>query len=72
MCLRNLSSSAANVSPAAPAGWIGIEMPTQVRSNVVVSFANVPNQNFGLAQAATLGGTVFNDNRTGGGTADDG
>ena len=65
------NNSLADVTPTIPAGWIGTEQPTHVRS-VAVSVADIPNQNFGLANAIPLSGRVFVDNGAGGGTANDG
>ena len=66
------NNSLADVTPNIPAGWIGTEQPSQIRSNVVVAGTDVANQNFGLANALPLSGRVFNDNGAGGGLANDG
>ena len=65
------NNNLADVTPTIPAGWIGTEQPNHVRS-VVVASTDVPNQNFGLANALPLSGRVFKDNGAGGGVANDG
>ena len=66
------NNSLANLTASIPTGWIGTEAPNQTRLNVVVLDFNLPNQNFGLYSGARLSGTVFVDNGTGGGNANDG
>jgi uncharacterized repeat protein (TIGR01451 family) len=61
-----------DVTPNLPAGWSGIEMPAQLRTNVAVTPVNLPNQNFGLVNALTLTGRVFKDTGQPSGTANDG
>jgi uncharacterized repeat protein (TIGR01451 family) len=66
------NSSTNDVIPTLPPGWIGTEMPAQLRTNVVVSAVDVPDQNFGLANLGRFSGRVFKDSGDGGGTANDG
>lgn len=61
-----------DVTPTLPAGWLGTEMSSLARSNVVVVGANLPDQNFGLVNGVALCGRVFKDTGEGGGTAHDG
>ena len=61
-----------DVTPNLPAGWSGIEMPSQFRTNVALTAVNLPNQNFGLVNALTLNGRVFKDTGQPSGTANDG
>ncbi len=63
----------ADVTPTLPAGWIGTEQPNQIRSNVAVAAAPLPDQNFGLFPGSAIRGTVFLDLGSGtGGMANDG
>ena len=66
------NNNLADVTPNIPAGWIGTEQPTYIRNNVLVTAADVANQNFGLLNGTTVIGRSFNDNGTGGGVANDG
>ena len=66
------NNTLADVTPTIPAGWSGTEQPNQTRSNVAVPAAPLPNQNFGLIHALPLGGRVFVDTGTSGGTPNDG
>jgi uncharacterized repeat protein (TIGR01451 family) len=59
------NNSLADVTPTIPAGWIGTEQPSQIRSNVIVTTTDVANQNFGLANVIPLRGRVFIDNGAG-------
>jgi uncharacterized repeat protein (TIGR01451 family) len=61
------NNNLADVTPNIPAGWIGTEQPSQIRSNVIVTTTDVVNQNFGLANVIPLTGRVFIDNGAGGG-----
>jgi uncharacterized repeat protein (TIGR01451 family) len=65
------SNSTSSVTPTAPAGWIGTESPTLSRS-ITVAAADLVNQRFGLFHGSSLAGTVFKDNGSGGGTANNG
>lgn len=60
-----------NISPYLPPGWIGTEAPTGVRQITVATVAPAV-QNFGLYNGSQLTALVFNDNGSGGGTANDG
>jgi uncharacterized repeat protein (TIGR01451 family) len=62
-----------DMTPTIPAGWIGTEAPTQVRTGIVVPINQkaVFDQDFGLFNGIKLTGTVFQDDG-GGGTANDG
>lgn len=66
----NGSSAAADVAPAAPAGWLGTEVPTLSRA--VTLATDVPPLNFGLFRGSSVSGSVFADTGAGGGTANDG
>jgi len=61
-----------DVTPNLPAGWIGMEMPNQIRTNVVITAGDLPDQNFGLLNGTTISGRVFRDTGAGGGVANDG
>ncbi|MDQ8021807.1 MAG: hypothetical protein REI94_08215 [Moraxellaceae bacterium] len=65
------NATLADVTPGNPAGWLGTEAPTGVRG-VTLGAADLPVQNFGLYNGSRLGGTVFKDNGSGGGTANNG
>jgi uncharacterized repeat protein (TIGR01451 family) len=66
------NTNLSDVTPAIPVGWIGTEMPSQLRTNVAAAATDVVNQNFGLANALAVSGRVFSDTGAGGGTANDG
>jgi uncharacterized repeat protein (TIGR01451 family) len=66
------NSTLGDVTPSIPAGWLGTEMPTQIRTNVVVTTVDLPDQDFGLINGTTLAGRVFRDTGLSGGTANDG
>lgn len=61
-----------DVTPTIPSGWSGTEMPDQTRKNVSVYGVNLNNLNFGLINAVSISGKVFQDTGDGGGTANDG
>jgi uncharacterized repeat protein (TIGR01451 family) len=61
------NNSLADVTATIPAGWIGTEQPSHIRSNVIVTTTDVVNQNFGLANVIPLRGRVFIDNGAGAG-----
>ena len=58
--------------PYRPPRWVGTQAPDQVRTNVTVEENPVTNQDFGLFEGALVRGTVFEDNGSGGGNANDG
>jgi uncharacterized repeat protein (TIGR01451 family) len=66
------NNTLSDVTPTLPAGWSGTEMGNGLRTPVSVATGNLGNQNFGLYHGLLLTGRVFNDNGTGGGTANDG
>ena len=66
------NNTLADVTPTLPAGWSGTEMPNGIRTPVAINGVSVPNQNFGLYHGLLVTGRVFNDNGTGGGSANDG
>ncbi len=66
------NNNLSDVMPAVISGWIGMEAPGLVRSNIVVGAVSVPSQNFGLYHGDRLTGQVFEDNGNGGGTPNDG
>ena len=65
------SNATSSVAAVAPAGWVGTESPTLVRSVVVVA-ADIVNQTYGLYHGSSLAGSVFKDNGIGGGNANNG
>lgn len=65
------NATATETTPSVPAGWFNA-MPSSGNINLTVTNVDVPNQNFGLFSGSRLTGRVFNDNGTGGGTANDG
>jgi uncharacterized repeat protein (TIGR01451 family) len=60
-----------DVTPTHPAGWIGTEVPTGLRP-LTVAAVDVSNLDFGLWHGGRAEGFVFDDDGTGGGTANDG
>jgi uncharacterized repeat protein (TIGR01451 family)/fimbrial isopeptide formation D2 family protein len=66
------NATLADVTPAAPVGWLGTEMATLIRSNVLVATTELQNLNLGLFNGSKLSGTVFADTGTGGGIANNG
>jgi len=66
------NNSLSDVTPNIPAGWIGTEMPNQVRTNVVVTSVDLPEQDFGLIKGTIVSGRVFSDTGVSGGSANDG
>ncbi len=66
------NATLSDVTPTLPAGWIGTQIPDQIRPSVAVVSENVPNQDFGLFNGSRLRGTVFVDNGAGGGTPNNG
>ena len=66
------NSTLADVTPTIPIGWLGTEIPNQIRSGVVVSGTNLPNQNFGLFNGSQVSGVVFQDNSATAGAANNG
>ncbi|ETX03510.1 MAG: hypothetical protein ETSY2_33260 [Candidatus Entotheonella gemina] len=66
------NATLSDVTPTLPAGWIGTEIPGQIRPAVTVVNASVPNQNFGLFNGSQLSGTVFIDNGADRGTPNNG
>ena len=65
------SSATSTVNALAPAGWVGTESPTLARSLTVVA-ADLAGQNFGLFHGSSLAGSVFKDNGSGAGIANNG
>jgi uncharacterized repeat protein (TIGR01451 family)/fimbrial isopeptide formation D2 family protein len=55
------NATLADVTPAAPAGWLGTEMAGFTRSNVLVGTVELHNLNFGLFNGSKLSGSVFAD-----------
>jgi uncharacterized repeat protein (TIGR01451 family) len=60
-----------DITPSTPAGWTGTEQPTQTRA-IFINDVNLPNQDFGLIQAAVITGVVFADTGLGSGIANNG
>lgn len=67
----NGSSAAAQVTGAAPAGWIGTETPTQSLA-LTLATVDLAGRNFGLFHGSVLQGKVFRDDGAGSGTANNG
>jgi uncharacterized repeat protein (TIGR01451 family) len=67
----NGSALANQVAGAAPAGWIGTETPTQSLA-LTLGTVDLAGRNFGLYHGSLLKGTVFRDDGTGSGTANNG
>jgi uncharacterized repeat protein (TIGR01451 family) len=65
------ASATSTTAALAPAGWIGTQAPTLTLS-VTVAAADLTGQSFGLYHGSTLAGTVFKDNGSGGGAANNG
>ena len=61
-----------DIAPSIPAGFIGTESGNGTREVIVPNATGISNQNFGLFNGSLLRGRVFNDNGTGGGTANNG
>ncbi len=61
-----------DVTPTLPSGWLGTEIPNQIRSGVVVAATTLPNQNFGLFNGSKLSGVVFEDDSATAGAANNG
>lgn len=66
----NGSNSTTALIPAAPSGWLPTESPTFSRAVTVAG--DITGQRFGLYRGSRVSGTVFNDNGTGGGNANNG
>jgi uncharacterized repeat protein (TIGR01451 family) len=66
------NATLADVTPNAPAGFLGTEMPNGIRANVVVTSVELQNQNFGLYRGSRLSGRVFEDNGIGAGVPNNG
>ena len=64
------NATLSDIVPTLPTGWLGTETPTEIRSVAVVT--DVSNQNFGLYNGSRIIGSVFKDNGSGGGTANNG
>lgn len=65
------SSATSVVTPSAPAGWIGTQSPALTRSVSLVA-SDLAGQNIGLFHGSSLAGSVFKDNGSGGGVANNG
>jgi uncharacterized repeat protein (TIGR01451 family) len=61
-----------DITPTPPAGWLGTQMPNGIRGNVVVTNADLQNQDFGLYRGSRLSGRVFEDNGIGAGVPNNG
>ena len=66
------NATLADVTPAAPIGWIGTEAAGNVRRNVVVASTELQNLNFGAFNGNLATGRVFNDNGAGAALANNG
>ncbi len=65
------SNATSSVTAQAPAGWVGTQAPTLSRSITVVA-SDLTSRNFGLYHGSSLAGSVFKDNGSGGGIANNG
>ena len=66
----NGDATAAVVTPSVPAGWVATHAPALTRP--VSMTGDTTGLRFGLYNGSKVSGTVFNDNGTGGGTANNG
>ena len=66
------NATLADVTPTIPAGWLGTEMPSSVRVNLLVGATDLQNLNFGLFNGSTVSGSVFADTGIVGGIANNG
>ncbi|MEO1021089.1 MAG: SdrD B-like domain-containing protein [Bacteroidota bacterium] len=66
------NTTASDVTPTIPSGWIGTQLPDQIRDSLTVSGVIIGGVNFGLFNGSKVLGTVFVDNGNGGGTPNDG
>lgn len=67
------NASAADVTPAAPAGWTATQGAPGLASGIAVAAVDVTNVNFGYFHGSRVDGTVFRDDGAGaGGTPNDG
>lgn len=65
-------ANAAVTTSTYPAGWIGTENASGVRTNVNVNSTDVSGVHFGLWHGGAVSGSVFRDDGAGGATANDG
>lgn len=70
--LIDTNNTGSDITPGVTAGWLGTDYPSLIRTSVAVSNLDVTNQNFGLYNGARLTGTVFSDQGTSGGIANNG
>ena len=70
--IRDTSNDPTDVTATDPAGWIGTQVASGSRTNVVVGAADVADQDFGMWQGSSVSGAVFRDDGAGGGAANDG
>jgi fimbrial isopeptide formation D2 family protein/uncharacterized repeat protein (TIGR01451 family) len=61
-----------DITPTPPAGWLGTQMPSGIRSNVIVTTVDQQGQDFGLFRGSRLSGRVFEDNGIGAGVPNNG
>lgn len=68
------SSTKSDITVTSSAGWIATEVPTLTRSFTMANTAtaDVSGQTFGLYNGSRLSGSVFKDNGSGSGTANNG
>ncbi len=66
------NSNPADLTPDAPAGWLRTGVPSGLRTAIVVATTTVSGQDFGLFHGGRVRGSVFRDDGTGGGIANDG
>ena len=69
--IRSGDGTLSNITPAIPAGWVGIEAASGVRELNQGARAP-PAQNFGLYDGMSVSGNVFADTGTGSGVANNG
>ena len=65
------NNTLSDITPTYPAGYLGTEAATGIRS-VTVASNSLADQNFGLFNGTRVAGRVFLDNGTGSGTANNG
>jgi uncharacterized repeat protein (TIGR01451 family) len=66
-----LTTSAASTTPTAPAGWL-VTMPSPASYSITMNSNPIVNLTFGLFNGTKVSGTVFQDDGSGSGTANNG
>ena len=66
------NASVADVTPAAPAGWLATRGAPGLGSGIAVAAVDIANLDFGYFHGSQVSGSVFRDDGAGGGTPNDG